>query len=177
MGVAVVEGEAGGKTGRLLAFGGTSGEKFTGLMLLEDGCVYYVKPSVKVDLSSQFEGLLLTPEGEIVGARSNTENFAIPGKEERFAAVIQSGGYQLLPQADRALTVTRGGIDLNSKNLLLDVNGDKINIKFDGALIEQFKQGDFSGVRPVILNIVPVANMYLLLGMAPGIKEEQLAKV
>jgi hypothetical protein len=54
-----------------------------------------------------------------------------------------------------------GGIDFNSKNMQLVVNGDKIDIKFDHALFDQFKRADFSGVNPVIIKISPVLNMTL----------------
>lgn len=70
-----------------------------------------------------------------------------------------------------------GGIDLDSKNLILDVNGDKINISFDPAMLEQFRRGDFSGVRPVIISIVPVANINGLLGRQDTRYKEALATV
>ncbi len=71
---------------------------------------------------------------------------------------------------------TKGGIDLNSKNMKIDVDGQKIDIRFDPAMIKQFQAGDFSGVRPVILNITPIVDMRPLLGLVPG-REELLAKV
>jgi hypothetical protein len=81
------------------------------------------------------------------------------------------------PAVDQALTTRReGGINLDSKNLQLDVNGEEINIKFDPAMIEQFKKGDFTGVRPVIINITPIANMLPLLGMVRKEETEKLAK-
>ncbi len=70
---------------------------------------------------------------------------------------------------DRAATATsqpweRGGIDLNSRTLNLESSGQKVNITFDPAMIEQFKRGDFSGVRIQILDVVPV-NLMPLLGL------------
>ena len=78
---------------------------------------------------------------------------------------------------DRAMLKENGGIDLNSKNLNLQSEGEKVNITFDPVKIAQFKRGDFSGVRIQILDVVPVNLMPLL-----GLKEEeevqrQLAKV
>ena len=64
--------------------------------------------------------------------------------------------------ADSAM---RGGIDLNSKNMAMSVSGDKIDIKFDPAMVAQFQRGDFSGVRPQILSITPIASVYPLLGL------------
>ncbi len=58
-----------------------------------------------------------------------------------------------------------GGIDLNAKNMQMDVNGQKINIHFDPAMVAQFKRGDFSGVRPVIIKITPIQNIMPLLGL------------
>ncbi len=59
----------------------------------------------------------------------------------------------------------RGGIDLNSHNMQMEVDGDKINAHFDAAMLRQFKQGDFSGIRPVIINITPIADRVSLLGL------------
>ena len=74
-------------------------------------------------------------------------------------------------------TATRGGIDLNSKNMAMSVDGEKIDIKFDPAMIEQFKRGDFSGVRPVIINITPIPSILPLLGLKEEENPAQLAHV
>ena len=63
-----------------------------------------------------------------------------------------------------------GGIDLNAKNLTTTLSGEKIDIRFDPALIEQFKQGNFNGLHPVIIRFTPIANIYPLLGL----KEEEV---
>ncbi len=60
-----------------------------------------------------------------------------------------------------------GGIDMNAEKMTLDENGQKINMQFDPAMIENFKKGDFSGIQPVILKITPIANIRPLLGLAP----------
>jgi hypothetical protein len=60
---------------------------------------------------------------------------------------------------------TRGGIDLNARNMSMDVGGEKIDIHFDKAMIAQFRRGDFSGVRPVIMSITPLASIKPLLGI------------
>ncbi len=70
-----------------------------------------------------------------------------------------------------------GGIDLNSKNIQMDVYGDKIDIKFDPAMIAQFKSGDFSGVHPVIINITPILSIFPLLGLKEDEELGRLAKV
>jgi phosphomannomutase len=68
---------------------------------------------------------------------------------------------------DRAMETMPGGIDLNSQNMQMNAQGQKIDMQFDPAMIEQFKSGDFSGLTPVILNITPITNIRPLLGLAP----------
>ena len=76
------------------------------------------------------------------------------------------------------MLTTNGGIDLNARNMAMDVSGEKLDIKFDQAMIEQFKRGDFSGVRPVIIQITPIANVLPLIGLAPTKEPEgQLAGI
>ncbi len=69
-----------------------------------------------------------------------------------------------------------GGIDLNSRNLNMESEGQKVNIAFDPAMIAQFRRGDFSGVRIQILDVVPV-NLMPLLGLKEDEEPVQLAKV
>ena len=63
----------------------------------------------------------------------------------------------------------QGGIDFNVSNMRLNVGGDSIKLRFDPAAVEQFRHGDFSGVRPFIINIVPMDSVMPIL----GIKEEE----
>ncbi len=63
-----------------------------------------------------------------------------------------------------ALAKIPGGIDLNSRNLNMQSEGEKVDITFDPAMIAQFRRGDFSGVRIQILDVVPV-NLMPLLGL------------
>ncbi|MBF0522343.1 MAG: hypothetical protein HQL24_04715 [Candidatus Omnitrophica bacterium] len=67
---------------------------------------------------------------------------------------------------DKAMA-TPGGIDLNAKNLDMNVSkeGNGIEIKFDPAMVEQFKRGDFSGIVPVIIRITPIESPFPLLGL------------
>ena len=60
-----------------------------------------------------------------------------------------------------------GGIDINGKNLNLDVarEGQGIEMKLDPAMVAQFQRGDFSGVVPVILKVTPIASPLPLLGL------------
>jgi len=61
-----------------------------------------------------------------------------------------------------------GGINLSSKNLYMESEGDKVNIAFNPAMIAQFKRGDFSGIKVNILETVPV-NVMQVLGLKKGI--------
>ncbi len=81
--------------------------------------------------------------------------------------------YKKTSMVDAAMPAP-GGIDLNTKNMTTNLSGDKINIQFDKAMIESFKRGDFTGVRPVILNVTPIQSVLPLLGLAPR-KEDELA--
>ncbi len=76
--------------------------------------------------------------------------------KERVKSAIKS-------QFDRA-QITPGGIDLNSGNLNMQSQGQKVSITFDPAMIAQFRRGDFSGVRIQILDVVPV-NLISLLAL------------
>ena len=57
-----------------------------------------------------------------------------------------------------------GGIDLSSRNLKMESQGQKVNLTFDPAMIAQFRRGDFSGVRIKIIDVYPVNLMPLLDG-------------
>ncbi len=48
----------------------------------------------------------------------------------------------------------------NAKNLDLNIakDGKGIEMKFDPAMVAEFKRGDFSGVVPTIIQIVPVSS-------------------
>ncbi len=78
-------------------------------------------------------------------------------------------------KAALAESANQGGIDFGADKLNLKESGGAINIKFDKAMIEQFNRGDFTGVRPVILNVTTIPSVLPLLGLSPGREEEQLA--
>ncbi len=67
------------------------------------------------------------------------------------------------------LRKTPGGIDLDAKNMGLDImkEGNGIKISFDPVLIAEFERGDFSGVIPIIINITPLSSPLTLLGLSP----------
>ena len=71
--------------------------------------------------------------------------------------------------APKEAQVVPGGIDLASRHLNMESSGQGVNITFDPLMIEQFKRGEFSGVRIQIIDVVPVDLMPLL-----GLKEERV---
>jgi len=77
-------------------------------------------------------------------------------------------GLRLLDIATRGSgtdsAMSPGGIDLASKHLKMQSEGEKVNIAFNPAMIAQFKRGDFSGVRIKIIDVIPV-NLIPLLGL------------
>ena len=66
---------------------------------------------------------------------------------------------------DNATLASPGGIDLNSSQLRLQSEGQRLGISFDPVMIASFRRGDFSGVRIQILDVVPI-NLGLLLGLS-----------
>ncbi|MBF0522342.1 MAG: hypothetical protein HQL24_04710 [Candidatus Omnitrophica bacterium] len=77
---------------------------------------------------------------------------------------------QFLESHDKAMNADMknpGGIDLNAKNLQMNISkdGKGVEFKFDPAMVEQFKLGDFTGVIPVIIRITPISSPFPLLGL------------
>jgi len=70
-------------------------------------------------------------------------------------------------KSDRAALASPGGIDLNAKNMGLDVtkDGQGIEMKFDPAMVAEFQKGNFTGVEGIILKIVPIQSPLPILGL------------
>ncbi|MFH0754345.1 MAG: hypothetical protein V2A70_07255, partial [Candidatus Omnitrophota bacterium] len=98
--------------------------------------------------------------------------------------IINEAGYlaqvlaQRMENSDNAALAVNGGIDLNAQNMGLDVtkNGKGVDIKFDPAMVAEFRKGDFSGVVPVIIQITPIVSPMMTLGLEVGQDEVKLAK-
>ncbi len=58
-----------------------------------------------------------------------------------------------------------GGIDLNAANMAMSERGDTVAMRFDPAMIAQFKRGDFTGIKPEIIQITPVPSLAVLMGL------------
>ena len=59
----------------------------------------------------------------------------------------------------------RGGIDFNASKINMTRQGSGIEIRFDPAMVAQFRQGNFDGIDPVITGITSIASIYSLLGL------------
>jgi len=72
---------------------------------------------------------------------------------------------------------TKGGIDFNSDNLNLQEQGQKINFNFSSSGFDNIQPSTVDGILPVIINITPVVNFSLLLGMSEMDREPQLSRL
>jgi len=54
-----------------------------------------------------------------------------------------------------------------------NVTGKAVAVQFDPARLNELMQGGFEGFTPVIINITPIQNPLLLLGVNPPRKEEE----
>jgi hypothetical protein len=68
-----------------------------------------------------------------------------------------------------------GGIDLNQINVKAD--GQKVQMQFDPAQLQQLIQGGFEGFMPVIINVTPIQSPLPLLGINHAKEPEVLAKI
>jgi len=61
-----------------------------------------------------------------------------------------------------------GGIDLNARNMGLDVTqeGNNIEMKFNPAMVAEFRKGNFTGVEGIILKITSIDSPLSILDMA-----------
>ncbi|MBF0522632.1 MAG: hypothetical protein HQL24_06210 [Candidatus Omnitrophica bacterium] len=87
---------------------------------------------------------------------------------------------QMPADSDAAMSANMknpGGIDLNAKNLQMNISkdGKGVEFKFDPKMVEQFKRGDFTGVVPVIIRITPISSPFPLLGLE--IPEEKAIEI
>jgi|GEM_PF-3720603 len=66
---------------------------------------------------------------------------------------------------------TPGGIALNARNMALDVakDGKGIEMQLDPVLVAEFRRGNFSGVVPIIIRIVPLQSPLPMLGLNPDL--------
>ncbi len=65
-----------------------------------------------------------------------------------------------------AMTVD-GGIALNAKNMEFNISkeGQGVRMKFNEAMIAEFRKGNFNGVKGIILKIIPLQSPLQMLGL------------
>ncbi len=70
----------------------------------------------------------------------------------------------------------RGGIDLNGNAMGMDIqkSGKGVTMTFDPAMADRFRKGDFTGLTPVIIRIVPIASPAAMLGLdtTPALQQQ-----
>ncbi|MBF0489072.1 MAG: hypothetical protein HQL15_00455 [Candidatus Omnitrophica bacterium] len=124
-----------------------------------------------------FEGNLYV--AHLDAERNNSPVFA---RVNARGEIIELGATELPPQvrkefgvSDAAMKAMReafvspvippGGIDLNAKNMSLDIAGNGIEMKFDPAMVAEFQHGDFLGIVPVVIRITPITSALPILGL------------
>jgi len=110
----------------------------------------------------------------------------IPRYETRPVATPKAAENSSEVRSDRAALANlpakqpwaQGGIDLNAKNMGLDVTrqGNGVNMNFDPAMAAEFQKGNFAGVEGIILRIVPIQNPLPMLGLETSPAEGTVAK-
>ncbi len=78
---------------------------------------------------------------------------------------------------DQAMTAAPGGIDLDAAKLKLKEEGSKFQFEFKNVNFENMNPNDLLGIEPVIINIVPVVNFRMLLGLKEEESAEQLSQL
>lgn len=127
------------------------------------------------EIADLFQDKYLPPNATIAyNLVGSNKWFLLGGKRKELP---EGTTLRIIVPMDRAAIapVGPGGIDLNARHMNMDVSGEKVDIHFDKAMMAQFKSGDFSGVRPVIMSITPLASIWPLLGMKEP--EEKFAGV
>ncbi|MBP6342429.1 MAG: hypothetical protein KA403_00675 [Candidatus Omnitrophica bacterium] len=69
-----------------------------------------------------------------------------------------------------------GGINLNTEGMIWTIrkDGTGIDMNIDPVWVNKFEQEGIRGLSPVILNITPVSDVWLLVGMTAPLKEDVL---
>ncbi|MBF0479306.1 MAG: hypothetical protein HQL26_07460 [Candidatus Omnitrophica bacterium] len=63
--------------------------------------------------------------------------------------------------------MVNGGIDLNAKNMGLDISkeGKGVQMTVDPAMVAEFQKGNFTGVEGIILRIIPIQSPLPIMGL------------
>jgi len=77
--------------------------------------------------------------------------------------------------SDGAMVVANpGGIDFNPNSLNLTEQGEKIEINLPSLNLQDIQSNTIDGILPVIINITPITNFPMLLGISEESEEEEL---
>ena len=98
-------------------------------------------------------------------------NYIVKEKRSNPSSVKRKVPSQIVENKNAAMN---GGIDLNAVNIDMQRQGSGVDIKFDQAMIQQFKLGNFDGIEPIITQITPIANIYPLVGLK---EQDEVGKV
>jgi len=73
---------------------------------------------------------------------------------------------------------THGGIDFNPNNLELSEQGNQRNFDIPAVNLENMPSNiTINGIQPVIINVTPVPNLYLLLGLNEDNEDQELSRL
>ena len=95
--------------------------------------------------------------GDYIGAGGDEHGIAPRGQEGSLPDHSPNDSAQLLP--------VRGGIDLNTSKIQMSRQGSGMQVQFDPAMVAEFEQGHFDGIKPVITGIKRIGNIYPFLGL------------
>lgn len=70
-----------------------------------------------------------------------------------------------------------GGIDLNPTMLGLEQRGDAVGFTVDNAMLQNIQPNSVQGIRPVIINIVPITNYMPLFSKAENVEEFDFSQI
>lgn len=102
--------------------------------------------------------------------KSTDEEFQV----DRFETINEKPG----SASDNAVlsAAVPGGIDFNANNLNLSTRGDEIKLNIPADL-QGLEPAAVDGVTPIIINIVPIVNFPLLLGVSQPGHPDQLSRL
>ena len=99
---------------------------------------------------------------------------AVEAMKEQDEEIVANNGLDF--KGDAAMKTTReGGINLDSKELKLTAEGDKVDIRFNQAMLARFRRGDFTGIRPDITSVTRIPGLLPLLGLSTRKEDEAQA--
>ena len=103
----------------------------------------------------------------------NSREYYLKQLREQKYATDQNSSSPITNQ-NQVLENTPGGIDLNSNNLELSIEGDSIQMNFQNT--DSFNNISIDGLIPVIINIAPITTIPMTLGKAQNQNENQWTK-